>query len=69
MTLRSLFQRIAKLLPPAPDVEHVCEETSAREVNRLLAQGWRLLLVVNVSDGCGGYPCYVMGKPRTNPDQ
>ncbi len=64
MTLKSLLARFACALPPCPDVEHVAEETSAREVNRMLAHGWRLLLVVAVADGGGGYPCYVLGKPR-----
>lgn len=67
MTLKSLLSRFAKALPPCPDVEHVAEETSAREVNKMLRDGWRLLLVVNVADGRGGYPCYVLGKPRVDP--
>ena len=53
------------ILPPLlPDVARVAEETSAREVNAMLAQGWRLLLVVAAHVGAGGYPVYVLGRSR-----
>ena len=48
--------------PPLLDVSHVAEETSAREVNKMLREGWLLLLVVAAHDGAGGYPVYVLGK-------
>lgn len=51
-------------IPPFPDVIHVAEETSAREVNKMLREGWLLLLVVAIYDGAGGYPCFILGKPR-----
>ena len=53
-----------KTVPPFPDLEAVAEETSAREVNAMLRAGWRLLAVIAAHDGCGGYPVYVVGKPR-----
>ena len=49
---------------PFPDVEAVAEETSAREANRMLRAGWRLLAVVAAHDTAGGYPVYVLGKPE-----
>ena len=58
-----------KTVPPFPDVEAVTEETSAREVNTMLRAGWRLLLVVHAHDGCGGYPVYVVGRPRATAAQ
>ena len=64
MTLKSLLSKLAKAVPVLPDVAHVAEETSAREVNRMLAQGWKLLLVVAVADGAGSYLCYVLGRLR-----
>ena len=48
----------------AADVEAVAEETSAHEANRMLQSGWRLLQVIHAQDGGGGYPAYVVGKPR-----
>ena len=54
----------AKIIPPLPDCEAVAEETSAREVNTMLRAGWRLLAVIHAHDGCGGYPVYVVGRPR-----
>lgn len=44
MTLISLFSRFANALPPYPGRRAAAEGTSTREVNRLLAHGWRLLL-------------------------
>lgn len=52
----------AEVNPSIPDVAIVAEETSAREANKMLREGWRLLLVVAASDGAGGYPVYVLGK-------
>ena len=49
-------------MPPFPDVEAVAEETSARETNRMLRAGWRLLQVIHAHDGAGGYPVYVLGR-------
>ena len=48
--------------PSLPDVTHVAEETSAREVNKMLRDGWLLLLVLAAHDGAGSYPVYVLGK-------
>ena len=57
-----------ELLPPfLPDVTHVTEETSAREANAMLRQGWKLLLVLAAHDGAGSYPVYVLGKPISAP--
>ena len=53
---------------PFLDVLHVAEETSAREANKMLREGWVLLVVVAANDGAGGYPVYVLGKPPLNPD-
>ena len=69
MTLRSVFSLLAKATSALPDVAHVAEETSAREVNRMLAHGWQLLLVVAASDGQGTYPVYIMGQPRQGSEQ
>ena len=49
---------------PFPDVEAGAEETSAREINRMLRAGWRLLQVIHAHDG-GGYPVYMVGKSRS----
>ena len=51
------------ILSSFPDFTHVAEETSAREVNAMLRQGWKLLLVLAAHDGAGSYPVYVLGKP------
>lgn len=57
-----------ELLPPfLPDVAHVAEETSVREVNVMLREGWKLLLVVAAHDGAGGYPLFVRGKTAAVP--
>ena len=60
----------SKLLPasvpwPLPDVEAGAEETSARETNRMLREGWRLLQVIHAHDAGGGYPVYVVGRVRS----
>ena len=52
------------IIPPLPDIEAVAEETSGREVNKMLRSGWRLLLVTANCDSGGSYPCYILGKPR-----
>ena len=49
---------------PLPDVEAVAEETSARETNWMLRDGWRLLQIIHAHDGAGGYPMYVVGRLR-----
>ena len=58
-----------KTSQPIPDVEAVAEETSAREVNTMLRAGWRLLAVIHAHDGAGGYPVYVVGRPRVTAAQ
>lgn len=55
--------------PSYPDVQHVAQETSTREANKMLREGWVLLLVVAAHDGAGGYPVYVLGKPRSTMEQ
>ena len=55
-------------ISPFPDIERVAEETSGREANIMLRDGWLLLHVIAVSDASVGgcYPCYVLGKPRAS---
>lgn len=48
-----------------PDVDTVAEETSARDANRMLRAGWRLLQVIHARDEAGNYPIYVIGRLRT----